>query len=205
VVGTANGAIKRFDYDAASNVWVQRGNTVDTGFGTGLTGVASSSRAQSFVAGGPLNAVIYECLRRVFTPQARERTLSYRNVATVFIGIFKRYLRQDTRCSSTVRQCGQKIWRSKRSMYGGRGDAARCRKQRVAKGNQGAAFAGRVVRRRVERRRPRRAGISTPAPIDAAAATRSGPVSTYCTQLTLDMVAHSFSVDCMPKRVLMKP
>jgi hypothetical protein len=62
VVGTANGAIKRFDYDAASNVWVQRGNTVDTGFGTGLTGVASSSRAQSFVAGGPLNAVIYELL-----------------------------------------------------------------------------------------------------------------------------------------------
>lgn len=59
IVGTAQGSVKRFDYDSATNTWVQKGATVDTGFGGNLTAVAAASQSQTFAVGGNLDASLY--------------------------------------------------------------------------------------------------------------------------------------------------
>ena len=60
IVGTANGLVKRFDFDVVLSLWVQEGDTADTGFGGDFASIAAASQSQEFVAGGNLDAAIYK-------------------------------------------------------------------------------------------------------------------------------------------------
>ena len=59
VVTTANGRVKRFDFDPSTNKWTQITKIVDTGYGSNLDSVASSPGAQKFVVGASSEAKIY--------------------------------------------------------------------------------------------------------------------------------------------------
>lgn len=58
-LGTAQGRVKQFNYDAGLKAWVS-GGTVDTGLGSNLQALAVSSQSQAFAAGGNNDAAIYE-------------------------------------------------------------------------------------------------------------------------------------------------
>lgn len=58
-LGTAQGLVKQFSYDADTNLWVA-GGTVDTGFGSDLQAVSVASQSQAFVVGGNNDAAIFE-------------------------------------------------------------------------------------------------------------------------------------------------
>jgi len=57
-LGTAQGQVKQFNYDAGLTAWV--GESVSTGLGSNLEAVAVSSQSQAFAAGGNNDAAIYE-------------------------------------------------------------------------------------------------------------------------------------------------
>jgi FG-GAP repeat len=59
MMGTANGTVRRMDYDPTTNTWVLYGTIVTTNFGTNLKSVAASS-SEEFVVGGTNNAEIYQ-------------------------------------------------------------------------------------------------------------------------------------------------
>jgi len=58
-LGTAQGLVKQFSYDADTNLWIV-GGTVDTGFGSDLQAVSVASQSQAIVVGGNNDAAIFE-------------------------------------------------------------------------------------------------------------------------------------------------
>jgi hypothetical protein len=62
IAGTANGFAKRFDYDPLIDEWVQLFDPIDTGYVDGITGLAATDAANTFVAAGNSEATIFEAV-----------------------------------------------------------------------------------------------------------------------------------------------
>jgi hypothetical protein len=60
IAGTANGFVKRFDYDQLLDEWVQFNDPIDTGYVDGVTAVVATDAANTFVAAGRSEAAIFE-------------------------------------------------------------------------------------------------------------------------------------------------